>query len=104
MTASNNNFIGSDFDDFLEEEGILEEVEAAAIKKVIACMIAQTMAEANITKTEMAKRMDTSRTQLDRLLNPNCHSVTLSTLTKAASAVGKRISISLEDSDTQLAI
>jgi len=99
-----NPHIGSDFDDFLEEEGILEEVEAAAIKKVIACMIAQTMAEANITKTEMAKRMDTSRTQLDRLLNPNCHSVTLITLTKAASAVGKRISISLEDSDTQLAI
>lgn len=93
-----NPHIGSDFDDFLEEEGILEEVEAAAIKKVIACMIAQTMEEAHISKTEMAKRMNTSRTQLDRLLNPNCHSVTLATLTKAAAAVGKKISISLEDS------
>jgi len=93
-----NPHIGSDLDDFLEEEGILEEVEAAAIKKVIACMIAQTMEEAHISKTEMAKRMNTSRTQLDRLLNPNCHSVTLATLTKAAAAVGKKISISLEDS------
>ncbi len=93
-----NPHIGSDFDDFLEEEGILEEVEAAAIKKVIACMIAQTMEETHISKTEMAKRMNTSRTQLDRLLNPNCHSVTLATLTKAAAAVGKKISISLEDS------
>ncbi len=81
----------------------MEEIEAAAIKKVIACMIAQTMAEAHITKIHMARRMDISRTQLDSLFNPNCYSMTLGTLTKAA-AVGKRISISLEDSDTQLTI
>ena len=92
-----NPHIGPDFDDFLEEEGILEDVEAAAMQKVIACMIAQTMAEAHITKTEMAKRMNTSRAQLDRLLNPSHHSVTLTTLTKAAAAVGKKISITLED-------
>jgi predicted XRE-type DNA-binding protein len=98
-----NQHIGSDFDDFLKEEGIFEEVEAAAIKKVIACMITQTMDETHVTKSEMAKRMKTSRTQLDRLLDPKCHSVTLVTLTKAAVAIGKKISISFEDSDTQSA-
>ncbi|WP_394753381.1 XRE family transcriptional regulator [Crenothrix sp.] len=92
-----NPHIGSDFDSFLQEEGIFEEVEAAAIKKVIAAMIVQAMNEMHINKSEMARRMNTSRPQLDRLLNPNCHSVTLATLTKAAAAVGKKISISLED-------
>lgn len=96
-----NQAIGSDFDDFLKEEGIFEEVEAAAIKKAIACMIAQMMDETHVTKSEMAKRMKTSRTQLDRLLDPECHSVTLATLIKAAAAMGKKISISFEDSDTQ---
>jgi len=98
-----NQHIGSDFDDFLQEQGIFEEVEAAAIKKVIACMIAQAMADAHISKSAMAKRMKTSRTQLDRLLDPDCHSVTLATLTKAAAAIGKKISISFEDSDKQTA-
>ena len=92
-----NKHIGSNFDDFLEEEGLREEVEAAAIKKVIAYMIAQAIEEAHISKSEMAKRMKTSRPQLDRLLDPNCHSVTLMTLTKAAAAVGKKISIRFED-------
>ncbi|MBT9096511.1 XRE family transcriptional regulator [Methylovulum psychrotolerans] len=99
-----NPHIGSDFDDFLAEEGLSEEVEAAAMKKVIACLIAQNMTEAHITKAEMARRMNTSRAQLDRLLNPNCHSVTLTTLVKAAAAVGKKISISLEDGGSSLAI
>ena len=98
-----NQHIGSDFDDFLQEEGILAEVETAAIKKVIACMIAQAMAEAHINKSEMARRMNTSRPQLDRLLDPNCHAITLTTLSKAAAAVGKKISISLEDGDRQIA-
>ncbi len=93
-----NQHIGSDFDDFLREEGIFAEVEAAAIKKVIACMITEAMAEAHINKSEMARRMNTSRPQLDRLLDPNCHAITLTTLSKAAAAVGKKISISLEDS------
>ena len=98
-----NKHIGSDFDGFLRDEGILEEVEAAAIKKVIACMIAKTMDETHLTKSEMARRMKTSRTQLDRLLDPEYHSVTLSTITKAATAIGKKISISFEDTNTQIA-
>jgi antitoxin HicB len=92
-----NPYIGSDFDEFLREEGIFEEVEAAAIKKVLACMIEQAMAETHITKSEMARRMGTSRTQLDRLLDPANPSVTLSTVAKAAKAIGKKISISFEE-------
>jgi predicted XRE-type DNA-binding protein len=72
-----NSYIGSDFDDFLDQEGILDEVEALAIKKVIASMVEQAMGEAHITKTEMARRMGTSRSQLDRLLDPTCASITV---------------------------
>lgn len=92
-----NEHIGSDFDDFLREEGIFEEVEAGAIKKVIACMVEQALVESHTTKSEMAKRMGTSRTQLDRLLDPENHSVTLATLVKAAKVLGKKLSISFED-------
>ena len=92
-----NAHIGSDFDDFLQEEGIFEVVEAAAIKKVLAAMIEQAMSETHITKTEMARRMGTSRTQLDRLLDPACPSVTLTTIAKAAKAIGKKISIGFEE-------
>ena len=88
-----NSYIGSDFDDFLDQEGILDEVEALAIKKVIASMVEQAMGEAHLTKTEMARRMGTSRSQLDRLLDPTCASVTLTTVTKAAKALGKKVSI-----------
>ncbi len=87
-------FIGSSFESFLREEGLYEEVEAAAIKKVIASMIEQSMQECRVSKSEMARRMGTSRTQLDRLLDPAYPSVTLSTIAKAASALGKKISIS----------
>lgn len=92
-----NEHIGFDFDDFLQEEGIFEEVEAGAIKKVVACMIEQAMADTHITKSEMARRMGTSRTQLDRLLDPANPSVTLATIAKAAKAIGKKISISFEE-------
>ena len=92
-----NEHIGSDFDDFLQEEGIFEEVEAGAIKKVVVCMIEQAMAETHITKSEMVRRMGTSRTQLDRLLDPANPSVTLATIAKAAKAIGKKISISFEE-------
>jgi predicted XRE-type DNA-binding protein len=88
-----NGCIGSDFDDFLDQEGILDEVEALAIKKVIASMVEQAMGEAHLTKTEMARRMGTSRSQLDRLLDPTCASITLTTVTKAAKALGKKVSI-----------
>ena len=92
-----NDHIGSSFEDFLREEGIHEEVEAGAIKKVIACMIEQSMIESRVSKSEMARRMGTSRTQLDRLLDPAYQSVTLATIAKAASALGKKISISFGD-------
>ena len=92
-----NPHVGSDFDDFLQQEAIFEEVEAGAIKRVVACMIEQAMAESHLTKTEMARRMATSRTQLDRLLDPSNSSVTLTTIAKAAKAVGKKISINFED-------
>jgi antitoxin HicB len=92
-----NSHIGSGFDDFLRQEGIFEEVEAGAIKKVVACMIEQAMSESHVTKTEMARRMATSRTQLDRLLDPGNSSVTLATIAKAAKAVGKKMSINFED-------
>ncbi|MCF8169332.1 MAG: helix-turn-helix domain-containing protein [Rhodoferax sp.] len=92
-----SEYIGSSFEDFLREEGLYEEVEAAAIKKVIACMIEQTMQERHVSKTDMARRMGTSRTQLDRLLDPAYPSVTLATIAKAASALGKKISISFGD-------
>lgn len=92
-----NEHIGSSFEDFLREEGLYEEVEAAAIKKVVACMIEKSMQESRVTKSEMALRMGTSRTQLNRLLDPAYPSVTLATIAKAASALGKKISISFGD-------
>ncbi len=89
------NHLGSNFDDFLAEEGILGEVDATAIKRVLAFQIAQLMTEKNLSKTEMAKRMNTSRTALDRLLNPQNESATLQTLERAAIALGKRLHIEL---------
>lgn len=87
--------IGDNFDDFLEEEGILNEVESAACKKVIAWQIEQEMKARNLSKTEMAKKMNTSRVSLDRLLDPTDNSVTLSTLVHAADVLEKRLIIGL---------
>ena len=87
--------IGSSFDSWLREEGIYEEATAAAIKRVLARQVEAAMKERNLSKTEMAKRMQTSRAALDRLLDPGCDGVTLSTLQKAASAVGREIRIEL---------
>jgi DNA-binding Xre family transcriptional regulator len=89
--------IGSSFDDFLAEQGILEQVNARALKRVIAWQISQAMDAKQLTKTEMSERMGTSRTAVDRLLDPANGSVTLLTLEKAASAVGKRLRIELVD-------
>ena len=91
----NEAHIGSDFDAFLESEGLLEEAEAVAAKRVIAFQIAQEMERRRITKTEMAQRMKTSRPALDRLLDPTCPSVTLATLERAAFALGKRLKVEL---------
>jgi len=87
--------IGSDFDDFLREEGMLEEATAVAVKRVIAWQIEQEMALQNITKTAMAKKMHTSRASLNRLLDENDTSLTLTTLAGAAAALGRRIKIEL---------
>ena len=85
----NKKNIGSKFDDFLKEENLYEQVQAAAIKRVVAYQIAEEMKLHNLTKTEMASRMKTSRAALERLLDPNNASITLFTLERAASALGK---------------
>ena len=87
--------IGGDFDDFLRDEGILEEAEAVATKRVIAYQIAQEMERAHISQSELARRMKTSRSSVERLLDPANPSVTLVTLGRAASAIGKRLKIQL---------
>ena len=90
-----NKHIGSDFDEFLEEEGIQEEVTAAAIKRVIAWQLAEAMKKRHITKTEMAARMRTSRAVINRLLDEDDTSVTLATLARASVAVGIPLKIEL---------
>ena len=87
--------LGSDFDDFLKEEGMLEEATAVAVKRVIAWQIEQEMAAQKITKTAMAKKMRTSRASLNRLLDENDTSLTLTTLAGAAAALGRRIKLEL---------
>ena len=87
--------IGSNFDDFLEEEGILAKTEAVAVKRVIAFQVEQMMKEQNLSKTEMSRRMKTSRAALDRLLDPANQAVTLMTLDRAARALGRRLKISI---------
>ena len=90
-----NPHIGSSFADFLDEEGIREEVTAAAVKRVLAWQIEREMAATGLTKTAMARRMATSRSQLDRLLDPTNPHVELTTLARAASALGRTLSIEL---------
>ena len=85
--------MGSSLDDFLSEEGLLEETEAVAIKRVIAHQLQQTMKKKHLTKTMLANRMNTSRSALDRLFDPQNESVTLTTLNKAATALGKRLNV-----------
>ncbi len=87
--------IGGDFDDFLKDEGLLDEAEAVATKRVIAFQIAQEMERGHITQAELARRMKTSRSSVERLLDPANSSVTLVTLERAASAVGKRLKVQL---------
>lgn len=91
----NNKHVGSDFDDFLEEEGILAEVETVAVKRAIAFQVERMMKEQNLSKTEMSRRMNTSRAALNRLLDPTNQAVTLQTLDRAARALGKRLQISM---------
>ncbi len=88
---------GSTFDGFLEEEGIREEVEAVAIKRVLAWQLAQAMRKQQKTKQAMARQLRTSRSQLDRLLDPQNASVTLDTISRAARLLGKRLIIRVAD-------
>ena len=88
--------IGSDFDTFLEEEGLLEQATEVAIKRYIAFQLSEKMSEEHLSKAEMARRMKTSRSALDRLLDPENPSVTLQTLQSAAQALGGRIKIELD--------
>jgi antitoxin HicB len=92
---SKHKNIGSSFDDFLAEEGELEGTNAIAVKRVIAWQLGEAMKEAGLTKSSLAQRMHTSRTVVDRLLDASDSSLTLDTMTRAASAVGKRIKIDL---------
>lgn len=87
--------MGGDFDDFLRDEGLLDDAEAFAVKRVIAFQIAREMERAHISQSELARRMKTSRSAVERLLDPTNPSVTLQTLERAASAVGKRLKIQL---------
>lgn len=86
---------GSKFEDFLAEEGILEDCRASAIKFKIARELQKAMDERNLTKSEIARRLKTSRTGVDRLLDPENMSITLGTLAKVASLLGKRIEFAL---------
>jgi antitoxin HicB len=88
-------YLGSDLDDFLAEEGLLAKTEAVALKRVIAFQILELMKERNLSKTAMAKRMNTSRAMLDRLLDSSDESVTLQTLERAALALDRRLHIEL---------
>ena len=94
MKETNKN-IGSDFDDFLTEENMRDEVEATAIKRVITFQLQQEMKKKNITKTIMAKKMHTSRSAIDRLFDPENDSLTLVTLNKAAHALGKTLKVQI---------
>jgi antitoxin HicB len=86
--------IGSDLDDFLKEEGIYEEAQAKAIKEVVAWQLAAAMKKKKISKVRMAALLKTSRTQVDRLLDPK-NDITLSSLQRAAAIVGRRVRIEL---------
>ncbi len=91
----NKKHLGSNFDDFLREEKLLGAVEAVAVKRVIAYQIAQEMKRRNLTKTQMAGRMRTSRAALERLLDPTNPSVSLVTLERAALALEMRLKVEL---------
>ena len=97
--TDNTNHVGSSFDDFLEDEGILAEVSALALKRVLAWQIAQAMEIQGFNKAAMADAMNTSRSALDRLLDPENIAVTLKTMDRAATVLGKQLRIELVDMD-----
>jgi antitoxin HicB len=92
-----NKHLGSSFDEFLQTEGLYEEVTALAWKRVLSWEVTEAMRKEGISKSAMAKRMGTSRSQLERLLDPENPNVLLETVQKAAAAVGKQLTIGLTD-------
>ena len=90
-----NKFCGSTLDSFLESEGVLAEFQAKAIKEVIAWQLAAAMQECKLTKTKLAQLMQTSRTQINRVLDPEDGNVTIETLQRAAALVGRRVQLEL---------
>ena len=92
---TNNSHTGSSLNNFLEEEGLYTECTATAVKRVLTRQLAEEMKRQNLTKTEMAKQMQTSRAQLDRLLDPEKTGVSIETITRAASVVGRQLRIEL---------
>lgn len=97
MARRRNKHLGSSFDEFLQSEGLYEEVTALAWKRVLSWEVTEAMKKEGISKSEMAKRMGTSRSQLERLLDPKNPNILLETVQKAAAAVGKRLTIGLTD-------
>jgi antitoxin HicB len=95
VTKRKKGHIGSSFEDFLKEEGTREQTNAAALKRVLAWELQQAMIRDGVTKNEMAKRMRTSRSQLDRILDPKNASVQLDTVFKAARALGRQVRFEL---------
>ena len=93
--AKRNPDMGGTFGDLLREEGIYEAIQTTAMKRILAMQLAEAMKERNLTKVEMARRMRTSRIQLDRLLDPDNDSVTLATLCRAAAVVGRQLRLEL---------
>lgn len=95
MSAKKKMHWGSTLDDFLKEEGIYDEAKNRVAKEMIAWRLQQAMKKKGLTKKRMAELMETSRTQVDRLLNPKDHNVTLATLEKAAAIVGRQLRVEL---------
>ena len=90
-----NSHTGSSLNNFLKEEGLYAECTATAVKRVLARQLTEEMKRQNLTKTEMAKQMQTSRAQLDRLLDPEKTGVSIETITRAATVVGRQLRIEL---------
>lgn len=95
VKRAKNKHVGSNFEDFLRDEGRLEEATALALKRVLAWELQKAMEKANVTQAEMARRMHTSRAVIRRLLDQNDPSVTLTTISKAANALGKNLQLRL---------
>lgn len=95
MSDMEQGTVGSGFDDFLAEQGMSDEANEQAVKRVLAFQLAEAMKAQGITKVEMAKRLTTSRSQLDRLLDPNNASVSLSVLVRAAKVLGRGLRLEL---------